>query len=141
MKTAFYLTFALLMCTACHAQGYHIETLGATPAACANEIAPLQAELETMNYPNGWTFILVCTDNAWDNLTRQAEILKLTETAATVAQRRATIIRGSIFVRQIGRGYRFTLLHELGHILLDTPDEGRADRYAFEHLKVLQASR
>ena len=89
-----------------------------------------------MDYPDGWTFVVVCTDGEWDSLTRKIERLKLTDTAGTLPDKHVTILRGQIFAHQIGHGYRFTLLHELGHVLLNTLDEGKADGYAREHMGV-----
>ena len=125
-----------LLCGSAVAQNYKIETLGASPAACSYAVTPLLAELKTMDYPDGWTFVVVCTDGEWDSLTRKIERLKLTDTAGTLPDKHVTILRGQIFAHQIGHGYRFTLLHELGHVLLNTLDEGKADGYAHEHMVI-----
>lgn len=133
----------ILLSIGCNAQSqpqYKIETLGATPSACMYAVTPLLAEIKTMDFPDGWTFVVVCTDVEWDGLTRKIERLKQTDTAATIPQNKMTIVRGAIFTHTFGHGYRFTLLHELGHVLGNTMEEGKADKYAFDHMKVLQAS-
>jgi hypothetical protein len=129
-------SLCMLIATAqpAHAK-YIIQTLGATPAQCANQTEPLIEALKTIPYPEDWTFVVVCTDAEWDHLSRIIEPLRGTDTAGTVLPKHVTILRGAIFTRQIERGPLHTLWHELGHVVLNTMSESKADGYAFDHLK------
>src|SRR5262249_7176735 len=113
---------------------YRIETLGGTPQQCQYAVRPLLHELEELQYPSGWTFVLVCTEIEWGSLTRKVEPLRGTDSAATFLPKRTTILRGEIFKRRIERGYAHTLRHELGHILCNCMSEVLAENMGF-HLR------
>jgi hypothetical protein len=106
-----------------------ISTLGGSPKQCAFATQPLLEELRSMAYPADWSFLVVCTDAEWDTVLRMADI-RATDTAFTVLPKRTTVLRAAIFIRTFERGYKNTLLHELGHVQCNCMSEDKANAYA-----------
>jgi hypothetical protein len=109
-----------------------IATLGGSPKQCAFAVQPLLQELRSMPYPADWKFVVVCTDAEWDMVLRMADI-RGTDTAFTVLPKRTTVLRAAMFIHPLERGYKNTLLHELGHIQCNCMSEDKANEYAYEN--------
>jgi hypothetical protein len=97
-------------------------------AHCAQPVKELQAELQTLAYPDGWIIGLVCTPVAWDSLLRIADPPP-TRTAFTNFIRHSTVVNAAIF-RLPRSVYRHTLAHELAHVLCQCKDENQAEHMA-----------
>ncbi len=94
--------------------------LGGTPQNCKDGFTPIRATLAELPVPDGWTFVVVCTLTAWDNLLRRTDGLGKTHTAFTNLDAHYTYFNGSTFAPRVAA-------HELGHILGKTQDHERAE--------------
>jgi hypothetical protein len=90
---------------------------------CKDEFVPVREALGKLPIPDDWTFVVVCTPTAWDNLLRRADGLGKTNTAFTNLKGHYTYFNGSNFALRVAT-------HELGHILGKTEDEERAEAMA-----------
>lgn len=97
-------------------------------AKCSGPIKALQAELQSMSYPDGWTIGLVCNPIAWERLLRIADPPP-THTAFTNFIKHSTVINAAIF-HEPRSSYRHTLAHELAHVTCQCADEHKADQLA-----------
>lgn len=97
-------------------------------AKCAGPIKALQAELQRMPYPDGWTIGIVCNPVAWESLLRIADPPP-TRTAFTNFIKHTTVINAAIF-HDMRSSYRHTLAHELAHIDCQCADERKVEHMA-----------
>ena len=100
------------------------------PGDCVKEGKQLQAELQTLRYPPGWTLAIMCTPVRWDSILREADV-RNTDAAFTRISERITIFNGDIF-REFPPNYRHIMAHELAHITCNCADEGRTEKIAHE---------
>jgi len=97
-------------------------------AQCAQPVKELQAELQTLAYPDGWTIGVVCTPVAWESLLKIADPPP-TQAAFTNFIRHSTVVNAAIF-RLRRSQYRHTLAHELAHVVCQCKDENTAEQMA-----------
>jgi hypothetical protein len=97
-------------------------------AKCAGPVKALQAELQTLPYPEGWTIGIVCNPLAWESLLRIADPPP-TRTAFTNFIKHSTVINAAIF-HEVRSSYRHTLAHELAHVTCQCADERKVDQMA-----------
>jgi hypothetical protein len=102
-----------------------------TVEQCAAPVKALQAEMQTMRFPQGWTLGIVCTPVAWEEILKIADPPR-TNRAFSNLIRRSTVLNSAIF-RDSRALYRHTLAHELGHAMCDCNDEHKAESYAVKH--------
>ena len=104
-------------------------------AACEFAVRPLQADLRTTHFPKDWTFVLACTQTAWEKLQRLADAFQ-TNTGFTNVPGRITVINARIYLEMpplSGTTHptpKLVLQHERGHIVCGCNDEWKADRAA-----------
>lgn len=107
-------------------------------ASCEFAVRALQADLRTMDFPKDWTFVIACTQIAWEKLQRKADTLQ-TNTGFTNVQGRITVINARIYFEMpplSGTTHptpQLVLQHERGHIVCGCNDEWKADRAAGLH--------
>ena len=110
---------------------------GVVPKECAQEIAVITPMI-TGHSPDGWTWIVACDEIAWkrveDHLGQlgvQGRIL-----ASSDLTYRITYVRGEDVLHPVAPGVDYsaehTIAHELGHILMRTADEDKAEKKARE---------
>ncbi len=136
MRTLLRTLACLLLCTAAvfaadapAPAGVRILVYGVDDLAkCAEPIKALQAELQTLHYPDGWTIGIVCNPLAWESLLRIANPPP-TRTAFSNFIRRSTVVNAAIF-REQHSFYRHTLAHELAHVICLCGDEYKAEQMA-----------
>ena len=99
------------------------------PAEC-RALEPLVADLNSVQFPNGWTIFVACTASAWDDAVRQLDTWGRTNVAMTSQARHFTVINGAVYspafdwTRTRQRTGKEILRHELGHIFYrDDEDE------------------
>lgn len=104
------------------------------PAACTNELHILQATLQEIGAPSQpWTWVVVCTEQAWDQIARTAQQNDQTCCAFTVLDKGYTYINGARLsdpLPTVTPGY--LIAHELGHIATGSTREKIADTWAKE---------
>jgi hypothetical protein len=109
--------------------GVRILIYGAeTVEQCAAPVKALQAELPTLDFPEGWTVAIVCNRIAWEQVLRIADPPP-TSTAFSNLVRHSTVLNSAIF-RQSRYQYRHTLEHELGHAKCMCGSEQQAEQFA-----------
>jgi len=108
------------------------------PGECVPEGKRLQAELETLHYPAGWTLAIMCTAVRWDSILREADV-RNTHVAFTRISERITVFNSNIF-HDFPQNYRHIVAHELGHINCNCADEGKAEELAHEMEKAPQSA-
>lgn len=124
-----------LLSAVCAAQQTFI-TVSPTPvpAACTNELHILQGKLEEIGAPSQpWTWVVVCTEQAWDQIARTAQQNDQTCCAFTVLDLGYTYINGARLndpLPTVTPGY--LIAHELGHIATGSTKEKIADAWAKE---------
>ncbi len=95
---------------------------------CAAPLRVLQAELPTINFPEGWKFIVTCNPLAWE-FARKVAGSPPTDAAFTDLTQRITVLN-SAKLRQRRPQYRHILVHELGHVRCNCNDEWKAETFA-----------
>jgi hypothetical protein len=127
------------------AQGIQFYSLvskgGQVPAECMDAAKIIQPMLSEFGAPKQWTWIVVCDEASW----RQVEVKTgQTNVDGTIfglsnLDGHVTFIRGWAILHPFNPRPeyqpRHTIAHELGHILLHTPDEDKAEKKARELLK------
>jgi hypothetical protein len=125
----------LAPCSVAHAS-VKVVTVGVkTPTECP-ALRPLIADLEDVQFPDGWTVYVACTARAWDDAGRQLQTRGRTNAAMTSQAGHFTVINGAVYspsfdwagTRQ--RTGMEVLRHERGHILCRCNNEDRADKAA-----------
>jgi len=116
------------------AHAVKISVLNAKPGQCP-AVAPLVADLNTVQFPSDWTVYIACDAGAWQNVLRKADVTR-TDAALTVREQKLTILNSSMYLpsfsfeRYVQKSTRGVLRHELGHITCGTGREDVADRFA-----------
>ena len=124
---------ALMLCNL--AAAANIKVLTAKPSQC-QALQPLLADLNTMQFPSDWTVYVACDALTWQNILVRSDLVSKTSAAFTDRARKFTIINGMMytatftFQRYTQKTPQRVLMHELGHIICDSPSEDVADRYA-----------
>ena len=114
-------------------QSVHITLVGVhKQSECADQLAALQAELQYLQYPDGWRIYVACNQIAWNELWRKADGPP-TDTAFSSLNGHYTVLNGAIF-RDLRNEYRRTIAHELGHIVCGCHDEAVANMRAYQLL-------
>jgi hypothetical protein len=112
---------------------------GVIPKDCAEAIT-LITPMITSDSPEGWTWIVACDEIAWkrveDHLGQlgvQGRIL-----ATSDLEYHITYVRAEDVLHPVAPGLAYsaehTIAHELGHILMHTADEDKAEKKARELL-------
>lgn len=90
-----------------------------------------QIEATQAEYPADWRIVIACTDAQWDDILRHFDWVGVSNYAITWRDaHRVTVIRGQAFHGLTDAQQKHVVLHELGHIVLQTADEDKADGYA-----------
>jgi hypothetical protein len=106
-----------------------------TPQKCP-ALAPLAADLKDVQFPDGWTIYVACTDRAWDDAGRQFDTRGKTNVGMTSRAAHFTIINGAVYSPTFDwtgthqRTGKQVLMHERGHILCQCNDEDKANKAA-----------
>ena len=97
-----------------------------------------QVQVTHASYPSDWRIIVACTDGEWDSILTHFGFNGVSNYAFTWRDaHKLTVIRGTEFSRLTDAQQRFVVLHELGHIVLQTSNEDKADDYARQHMKTI----
>lgn len=99
------------------------------PADCAVERDLVQKELQTLQFPPGWTLVIACTQLRWDALFHQLHP-PYTRFAFTGLADRVTVLNGAMF-HEFPPNYRHVIAHELAHVKCNCSDEQKAEELAF----------
>jgi len=124
--------FLRLALTQAHA--VKVSVLNAKPGQCP-AVAPLVADLNTVQFPSDWTVYFACDAGTWQDVLRKADVTQ-TGAALTVREQKLTILNSSMyspsfsFEQYVQKTTQGVLRHELGHITCNTGREDVADRFA-----------
>jgi hypothetical protein len=102
--------------------------LGGTSENCKHEFVPIRDTLLALRTPDDWTFVVACSPTVWENLLRRTDGLGKTHTGFTNLEAHYTYFNGSNFAPRVAA-------HELGHILGQTTDHGKAEVIGFTLLQ------
>lgn len=116
------------------------------PRSCEQQVAALKGELSSFSLPAQWRWIIVCDDASWQSLMLKRDGRRGADLAAGASEMvyastdlaaHLTIVRGTMLLDPDSLLARpeHVVAHELGHILLQTEDEGRAETWAIQCLK------
>ncbi len=92
---------------------------------CAAPLQVLQVELQTVEFPDGWRFIVTCNPLSWE-FARKVAGNPPTDRAFTDRHQHLTVVNATT-LRMPRREYRHILVHELGHVTCDCNDEKTAE--------------
>ena len=99
-------------------------------------LAPLVADLKNVQFPDGWTIYVACTDRVWDDAGPQLDTRGKTNAGITSRAAHFTIINGAVYSPTFDwtgthqRTGKEVLMHEHGHILCRCNDEDKANKAA-----------
>lgn len=148
MKRILVLTaLALSTCIGAHAQTRiefysSLAKAGPVPAECSKESTVVAPMITAYHGPANWTWIIACDEKAWGQVETHAgmssdsngQILGLTDLENDV-----TYIRGYAVLHPFNQSTEaqanHTIAHEIGHILTNSSNEGKAEDKANELLK------
>lgn len=116
---------------------------GMPPASdCVQAEAVLIPLLVKFNAPRDWTWIVVCDEAAWGRVEQHAELHRQNQQlglilGASFLPDRLTYVRGYYLLHQLNPFDvpEHIIAHELGHIMLNTSNEDKADKKASELMK------
>lgn len=97
---------------------------------CAAAGKVLAKQLKAFPHPASWRWMIVCDDASWPAAMKMAHIPNAELVyGSTYFEIRTTILRGSALREEafFGVTAEHLVTHELGHILLNTPDENQAE--------------
>jgi hypothetical protein len=111
---------------------------GQVSTDCIDAAKIIQPLLTEFGAPKQWTWIVICDEAAWRQVEQrtgqtnlEGQILALSNLDSHV-----TFVRGYAVLHPFSRRPEFqprhTIAHELGHILLHTADENKAEKKARE---------
>jgi hypothetical protein len=129
MRVAVFCAFLLSLALQPAQAKSRILTLGGTVENCKDQFAPIRTTLISLPIPDDWTFVVACSQTAWDSLLRRTDGLGKTHTAFTNLKARYTYFNGSDFAPRVAA-------HELGHILGNTQDHEKAEAMGLQILRV-----
>jgi hypothetical protein len=95
---------------------------------CGPALIALQKELETLEYPQDWTFKIACTSLIWERVQRKADHPGAAF-AISELKHKITFFNASVF-REARVVYRRAMSHELGHIRCGCKNEDEAEKWA-----------
>ena len=104
-----------------------------TVEACNFAVQPTFNIVKTLPYPADWKVVVVCNENLWDGLMKQANVDYISDYAFTYQPNRVTFIRAKVFAERMEYTPEQVLSHELGHIMCNCDDEDRAWDWANKH--------
>src|SRR5262245_40002743 len=124
----------LLLLFASFATQSHAATVFAagtkTVEACAFAVNPTAKIVSNLHYPAAWKIVVVCNENMWDTLMRQANVNFVSNYAFTFQPNHVTFIRAKIFLERMTYTPEQVLEHELGHIMCKRDGEAVAWKLA-----------
>lgn len=100
-----------------------------TVEACGFAVNPAARILGHLPYPPDWRVVVVCNENAWDQLMRQDRVNFVSNYAFTFQPNHVTFIRAKVFLESMNYTPEQILRHELGHIVCGCDDEEAAWRW------------
>lgn len=114
---------------------------GPVPVECSQEAAIVRPLIAAYGSPGNWQWIIACDEGAWHQVemhTGQANVSgKILGT--TDLENHVTYIRGFAvlhpFLDTADAQPNHTIAHELGHILMNTRNEDKAERKAGDLMK------
>jgi hypothetical protein len=113
----------------------NIIALGVNKPADCPALASLLDDLKTVQFPNGWTVYIACSDVTWQKVIQREDVEGLTSAGITDRVHKLTIINGGMysplfsFDRQVQKTPVRILKHELGHIVCDSRKEDVANHF------------
>lgn len=117
---------------------------GGVPAAdCIQAESVILPLLVKFNAPRDWNWVIVCDEVGWKKAEHQIDRPDNTGVilGATFLKSHTTYIRGYAAVHPVNylstAQPEHTIAHELGHILLNTANEDKAERKADELMKTV----
>ncbi len=105
-----------------------------TVEACGFAVNPAARILGHLPYPSDWRVVVVCNENAWDQLMRQDRVNFVSNYAFTFQPNHVTFIRAKVFLEPMHYTPEQILRHELGHVVCRCDDEEAAWRWAAKKL-------
>jgi hypothetical protein len=109
-----------------------------TPADCTAEAVVIAPLIAKYHGPAGWTWIIACDEEAWRRVEKHTgqDITGGRMVGGTDRANHFTYIRGYAITHPFDSSPDsqpdHIIAHELGHILADTSDEGKAEKKAHE---------
>jgi hypothetical protein len=111
------------------------------PPECVQEIHIVNPLIAQFHGPADWTWIVACDEPAWQRFELMSGFQKAVNgevMGLTDLDRHITYVRGYMILHPLSQSIeaqpRHIVAHELGHILLNTHDEEKAERKGMELL-------
>ena len=119
--------------------GYaHATLYQAGKGGCPTFANAVQSQINVTHaeYPADWRIIVACTDGEWNSILTHFGFEGVSNYAFSWRDaHRLTVIRGAEFSKLTDAQQRFVILHELGHIVMQSASEDVADDYARARMK------
>jgi hypothetical protein len=109
---------------------------GADMGSCQAISLRIQEEIAALPHPGvDWTVYVLCTSLDWENV--QKKLHTSNRGAVTLRENKLVFLNADMFRAGFdmkGSSPEFAVAHELGHVMLDTDRESKADSWATEQL-------